>query len=430
MPVTPSSPPADPAARPLTVTTDDGHQAFEPLNPDRLQLWRLLWQRFREDRLGVTAGSLTFTTLIALVPLLTVTLALFTAFPMFNTFQGALERLFLQNLVPDSIARPVLTTLSQFAGKASRMGAVGLVALTVTALALMLTIDRALNAIWRVRRVRPLGQRLLIYWAALTVGPLVLGASLTLTWSVLYASRGWVGAIPGGFGLLLDGVQFALLVLVASGLFHFVPHTEVRWRYALAGGLFVGVAIEIAKKGLAWYVGAVPTLTSVYGAFSIVPILLLWVYLVWVVVLLGAVIAAYAPVLLGQGAAPHHGPGQEFRQALSLLDLLVRARDTPARGLDLRSMSARLRADPLVLEPLLHRLSVLGWVSRLDEGAHSRWVLLADPRLTPAAALVDTFLLAPDTALQGFRRCAGVDAWTLADLLPTGHSAEEGVRGA
>ena len=130
----------------------------EPLFADRLQLLTLLRQRFREDRLGMTAGSLTFTTLIALVPLLTVTLALFTAFPMFSTFQGSLERLFLQNLVPDTIARPVLSALSQFAGKASRMGALGLVALAVTALALIMTIDRTLNAIWRVRRPRSLGR--------------------------------------------------------------------------------------------------------------------------------------------------------------------------------------------------------------------------------------------------------------------------------
>ncbi|MFM8770114.1 MAG: YihY family inner membrane protein, partial [Rubrivivax sp.] len=168
----------------------DRARAWVP--PDRWVLWRLLLQRFREDRLGMTAGSLTFTTLIALVPLLTVTLALFTAFPMFSSFQGALERLFLQNLVPDTIARPVLSALSQFAGKASRMGALGLAALAATALALIMTIDRTLNAIWRVRRPRSLGRRLLIYWAVLTVGPLVLGASLTMTSTVLAATRGWV----------------------------------------------------------------------------------------------------------------------------------------------------------------------------------------------------------------------------------------------
>jgi membrane protein len=393
-------------------------------------LLTLLRQRFREDRLGMTAGSLTFTTLIALVPLLTVTLALFTAFPMFSTFQGSLERLFLQNLVPDTIARPVLSALSQFAGKASRMGALGLAALAVTALALIMTIDRTLNAIWRVRRPRSLGRRLLIYWAALTVGPLVLGASLTMTSSVLSATRGWLGAVPGGFGLLLDGVQFALLVLFAAGLYHFVPNTEVRWRHALAGGLFVGVAIEVAKKGLVWYVGAVPMLTSVYGAFSILPILLLWVYLLWVVVLLGAVIAAYAPVLLGRAVRPWTGPGVEFRQALGLLEELDRARRTSARGRDLETLAEALAVDAVALESLMDDLVALGWVSRLDEPAPQRWVLLADLHETPAAPLVDALLLKPDPALASFRSHTGLDNWRLAELMPLLNEPRAGLASA
>jgi len=114
-----------------------------------------LRQRFGEDRLGVTASSLTFTTIIALVPLLTVMLALFSAFPIFGSFQAALERYFLQSLVPESIAKPVLQALTQFAAQANRLGTVGLVVLVLTAIMLMLTIDRSLNAIWRVRTPRP-----------------------------------------------------------------------------------------------------------------------------------------------------------------------------------------------------------------------------------------------------------------------------------
>ena len=115
-----------------------------------------LGERFREDRLSLTASSLTFTTTIALVPFLTVALALFTAFPIFNKLQGALQAWLVQSLVPDTIARQVLGYLTQFAGKASRLGTAGLAVLFVTALALILTIDRTLNSIWRVRqRPRP-----------------------------------------------------------------------------------------------------------------------------------------------------------------------------------------------------------------------------------------------------------------------------------
>ena len=146
-----------------------------------LDTLRTLRQRFREDRLGVTASSLTFTTLISLVPLVTVMLAVFSAFPMFANFQVALQKYFLQSLVPDGIATPVLAALTQFAAKSNRLGTLGLVALLITALALMLTIDRTLNAIWRVRTPRPIAQRVLVYWGAVTLGPLLLGVSLSVT---------------------------------------------------------------------------------------------------------------------------------------------------------------------------------------------------------------------------------------------------------
>ncbi|ODV11169.1 MAG: hypothetical protein ABT20_06465, partial [Rubrivivax sp. SCN 70-15] len=273
---------------------------------------RTLRLRFREDRLGLTAGSLTFTTLIALVPLVTVTLAVFTAFPIFASFQGALEKYFLQNLVPQTIAQPVLRALTQFAGKASRLGSLGLLVFVATALALMLTIDRTLNNIWRVRRPRPIAQRVLLYWAALTLGPLALGISLSVTSYALSAPHGLVGRVPERVGLLLNGSEFALLAAAVAGLFHFVPNTAVRWRHAWAGALFVALGFEVAKRLLAWYVASVPTYSVIYGAFATVPILLLWIYLGWVIVLLGAVIAAYAPSLQMRVVRRPDTPGRRF----------------------------------------------------------------------------------------------------------------------
>ncbi len=378
---------------------------------------RTLRQRFRDDRLGLTASSLTFTTLISLVPLLTVMLAVFTAFPIFASFQGALEKLFLQNLIPDGIARPVLAALTQFAGKASRLGAAGLGVLVVTALALMLTIDRTLNAIWRVPRPRRFAQRLLVYWAALTLGPLLLGASLTLTSYAISASKGLVSALPGGVGLLIDLLQFVLLAAATAGLFHFVPNTHVRWAHAWAGGLFVAAAFEVAKQALAWYLVAVPTYASVYGAFATAPFLLLWIYLVWVIVLLGAVIAAYAPSLSMHIILRPATAGQRFELAIALLGRLEAARHTAAHGATAGALAAQLRADPLQVEPLLEVLAELGWAARIAEDGAARHVLLADPTITRIEPLVDRLLLAPSALVQPFRRRAGLAQMTLAELI-------------
>ncbi|MCY7316505.1 MAG: YihY family inner membrane protein [Rubrivivax sp.] len=390
---------------------------------DTLRRWpwfetlRTLRERFREDRLGLTAGSLTFTTLIALVPLVTVMLAVFTVFPIFAGFEVAMEKYFLNNLVPDAIAKPVMRALTQFAAKARGMGSLGLVLLVVTALALVLTIDRTLNAIWRVRQPRPLGQRVLVYWAALTLGPLVLGMSLTLTSWIVSSSRGWVVALPGSFSFLLELIQFGLLAAAAAGLFHYVPNIPVRWRHAWAGGLFVSIAFEIAKELLTMYLATVPSYSAIYGAFAAVPILLLWIYLVWVIVLLGAVIAAYAPALQMRVTTRPATPGWRFELAMAVLRELDTARRRPERGVSLAALGERLRADPLQLEPMLELLAAIDWVQRLDEPGEPRHLLLCDPAHTPLLPLVQRTLLAPGAASAPAMAASGLGGMTLQQAL-------------
>ena len=378
---------------------------------------RTLRIRFREDRLGLTASSLTFTTLVSLVPLVTVMLAVFSAFPIFSAFQEALQRYFLQTLVPDNIARQVLTTVTQFAAKAKGVGSAGVMLLFAAALALMLTIDRTLNSIWRVRQPRPIAQRVLVYWAAATLGPLVLGISLSLTSYAISASQGCVNALPGGVSLALSGVEFALLVVGLSGLFHYVPNTHVRWHDALAGGVCSALAFELAKRALGWYLTEVPTYSVVYGAFATLPILLIWIYLVWVIVLLGAVIAAYAPSLRMQVKRWPEGPGSSLRLAQAVLRALDTARRAGATGHTINELAASLVTDPLQIEPVLESLMEFDWVGRLDEAHEPRFVLLCDPLRTLARPLLSRLLLDPASSSAGLWRRAGFDTMQLADLL-------------
>ncbi len=382
-----------------------------------LDTLRTLRLRFTEDRLGVTASSLTFTTLISLVPLLTVMLAVFSAFPMFADFQGALQKYFLERLVPDAIAKPVLAALTQFAAKSNRLGTVGLVVLFVTALALMLTIDRTLNAIWRVRTPRPIAQRVLVYWAAATLGPLLLGVSLSATSYAVSVSQGFVKSLPGGVGVLFAGFEFVLLTTGAAALFHYVPNTHVQWRHAIAGGLFVAVGLDLAKRGLAWYLAQVPSYAMVYGAFATVPIFLVWIYLGWVIVLLGAVTAAYAPSLQMRVTRWPEGPGSRFHLALALLRELYAAQRIAKRGLSLAQLSAALRTDPLQIEPILDELLAMDWVGRLDEEGQPRFVLLCEAASTQAEVLVIRLLLEPTPEFAAFWKRSGFSEMSLYEVL-------------
>ena len=390
-----------------------------------LQTWpwldtlKILRIRFREDRLGLIASSLTFTTLISLVPLVTVMLALFSAFPMFATFQQAIETYFLQSLVPTNIAKPVLDALALFAGNANRLGSVGLVLLVLAALALMLTIDRTLNGIWRVRTLRPIAQRVLVYWAAATLGPLLLGISLSLTSYAVSASRGWVGAPAAGVNLLLAPIEFTLLAAALAGLFHYVPNTHVRWRHAFAGGVFAAFGFELAKKLLGWYLKQVPSYAMIYGALAAVPILLIWVYLAWVIVLLGAVVAAYAPSLRMRVKRWPDGPGARLQLALAVLRELAKARVVGVRGSSASELSEALRTDPLQIEPILDLLVAFDWAGRLDEPNDPRFVLLCAPETTPAQPLLSQLLLEPSASSRGLWERAGFDTMTVQALLDT-----------
>ena len=379
-----------------------------------------LRERFREDRLGLSASSLTFTTTIALVPFFTVALALFTAFPMFGKLQSNLQGWLVQSLVPDTIARQVLGYLTQFAGKASRLGSVGFAALVISALALVLTIDRTLNGIWRVRRPRPLAQRVLIYWAAITLGPLLLGISLSTTSWVLTASRGLVGGMSGGLAALLTIIEFLLLAVAMSALYRYVPNTPVRRSHAIAGGVFAALGIEIAKRVLAWYIQQVPTYSMVYGAFATVPILLVWIYIAWVTVLLGAVVAAYLPSLLAGARRRGGGHGWQFQLAIEVLQQLHKVKVSARRGLTATDLGAALEVDILQLEPVLETLVQLDWIGRLnevDDHERTRFVLLVDEQSTALEPLMRQLLLPSSEATASLWASGRLSSVYLRDVL-------------
>jgi membrane protein len=254
---------------------------------------RVLLRRARQERLPQVAGSLTFTTLLSIVPLLAVSFALFTRFPVvFSRFEAALEEHLLKGLLPAEIARTIFMHLHQFTGNASGLTWVGTLFLLATALAMLLTVENAFNQIWNVKKSRPFGQRMGLYLLLLFAAPPLLGVSLWATSTVLGASMGWIGPLPPSARFVLNGGPVLLAWVGLACLYHFVPNTRVRRRDALIGGLVASVALELGKRGFAAYLLKVPTYKAVYGAFAVFPVFLLWVYFSWLVTLAAALVAA------------------------------------------------------------------------------------------------------------------------------------------
>ena len=372
--------------------------------------------RFADDRLGQTAGALTFTTLIALVPLLTVALAVVTAFPIFDQFQTVLQRWLVESLIPESISRQVLGYLTQFTTKASRLGSFGFAALMLSAVALMLTIDRSLNTIWRVRQQRAWGHRLLLYWAALTLGPLLVAAGLLTMASVITWSGGSLRYQGPGVKMALGVLEFLLLWGGISALYRLVPNTYVAWRPVLVGSFLTALVLEGARSVLAWYLASMPTFSLIYGTFATVPILLVWIYTAWVVVLFGAVLVASWPSL-SQGLSDAHDShaGQSFALSLGCLRLLEQARMQSAGGLGLDGLAQPLQADPWQVQEVLDTLVQLDWVGVLNQPQAPRYALLIDLASTRAAPLMNQLLLNDNAQTQAV--WARWKDWCVAELV-------------
>ena len=342
------------------------------------QLGRFLahvFRRFDQDHCLQIASSLTYTTLLALVPLVTIMLTLMSAFPVFSGLGQHIHAFLLANMLPDKAGTIVSGYIEQFSGRAGRLTAFGTAFLAVTAFMMMFTMERAFNSIWRVSRPRPVVQRVLVYWAALTLGPVLIGASLSLTSYLVGASLGLTRERPLAGTAILWLASFLLTWAAFTLLYFIVPNRAVKPGHAVIGGLVAAFVFEIMKRSFAVFIAQIPTYTLVYGAFAVIPIFLLWIYFSWVVIVIGALIAALAPdfAILGDGTRGAGGAAG-FGEALATLLALARAQRSP-EVLDLRRIARATSLTVDQAEKLLERLAARGWVAR--SGAE-RYALVFD----------------------------------------------------
>lgn len=323
--------------------------------------------RFTEDHCTRAASALAYTTLLALVPLLTVSFIALSAVPAFAAWQGVLEGFIFDNFVP-AFGATVRTYLTDFAGKARGLQAMGVITLGVTVLLMMATVENTFNVIWRVDKRRPILMRFMVYWAVLTLGPLLIGSGLVAT-SYIVALPQLSGVnqtlalgrwVLGAFPFVTTFVAFVLF-------FSLIPNRPVPVRHAMVGALASCILFELAKRGFALYVKTFPGQELIYGAFATLPLFLLWIYLSWVIVLLGAEITVCLTTF--NALAPRRRDTQRhqaFHAAFRILALLFEAR---ARGdfMDETALIARMPKVPYsLLADVLGQLESAGWVARGD----------------------------------------------------------------
>lgn len=342
--------------------------------PRLFGLGRIVMRRFYDDDCMQIASSLTFTTLLSIVPIVTVALTVITAFPVFGEMTAALQVFLLNNMMPSS-ADVIVSYTQQFTQNAAKLTAVGIAFLFVTSVMLLLTIDRAFNDIWRVKRSRSIVSRVFVYWTLITVGPVLVGASLSITSWLVGHAVGLVRGVPGVSVVLLSIVPVVLTSIALSLLYAAMPNRRILLRDAAVGGLLGGVAFEIMKRGFGFYIAQFPTYTLVYGAFATVPIFLLWIYTSWLVVIFGAVVVAALPEWRAGAGQARSVPGSDFFDALQILKILWRAHGTGQVVLLPELLgAATVRIEQV--ESILETMVGAGWVSRTSP---SGWVLHRDP---------------------------------------------------
>lgn len=364
----------------------------------------------------INAAALTYTTLLALVPLMTVSVAVLAAFPLGDRLGEQIKDFVFQSFVPTA-GEVVQGYLEEFSGKAAKLTGPSFLFLVFTSLLMMASIDRAFNDIWRVQRSRHPVTKFLVYWAVITVGPLLMGLSVAVT-SYLLSLPLLTGAADtlGGTSRLLQAAPLVASTLAFTLLFALVPLRRVPLRHALAGGVTAAVLFEVAKQGFGAYLTYFPTYEAIYGALAAIPIFLVWVYLSWLVTLFGAELTYCLGIRRTRDMArPDRGP--RLLDAFVLVRALWQAQ-VAGRTDPLEHLAGRAGITAKTAETLLNCLAAQRWVATTEDGL---WVLTRDLNMLRLRDLYNV----GDLALPRDRDLAALDPLRLPRLAARLVAADE-----
>ena len=332
---------------------------------------RYTFARYTADQCLRIAAALSYTSLLALVPLAAIGLAIMAAFPALDAVRQQVIQLALSSVAPHA-GDTVAAYFETFINNTGQLTAIGVVGIAVTAVMLLATIEGAFNVIWRVSRPRPIATRLVAYWTILTLGPLLLAVGVS-SGGVFASLANFVAEQAEVVGGDREGVLGALPVFIEAVFFTLLyvalPNRRVQWRHAITGGLCAAILFEILKSVFAAYIGRVITFQAVYGTLSALPLFLIWMYFTWSVVLVGAVIAAAWPEWLAhrrRARFERPSPGRRFAQSLQLLGMLLAAgRD--GRGVTDEDLLAAFGGDSVGLEAAVAVLGAEGLTARTED---------------------------------------------------------------
>jgi membrane protein len=335
------------------------------------RLARHVWTHFQQDHCFEEAASLGYTSLLAMVPLLAVVFGIVSVFPVFEEWSNSLQAFIFRNFLPES-GEQIVPYINTFLDSVSGLTLPGTITLILTALLLMVRIEVAFNRIWRVDRNRTLTNRIVMYWAILTLGPLLIAAAVALSAEQLFGASGFLGELPSWMN---EAGSFLLTWLLFTLFFILVPNRSVGIRHALAGALLTTVLFSLARAGFVAYVSNA-SYNVIYGALATVPLFLFWLYLVWIVILLGASLAASLTTFSDFSRYDSSWPERwELQLAYRMVGHLG---DAQAKGTALsrrQLMDLEPEASELQIVDLLARLRDERVVTRDDDG---NWLLQRD----------------------------------------------------
>lgn len=259
-------------------------------NEDIKQFFTFLLYRVRNDMIFRVASSLSYTSLIAIVPLIAVMLSIFSAFPVFDNVKEIVQNTIVQNIVPATDA-DVAQYINDFIRSSAQLTALGVVGVAVTAIMLLSTIENSFNFIFKVKRARRITSKITLYWTIITLGPLLLGAAVSIR-GYFYTLQRFVPDSVNNFILVGKVLPAILTLTILVMVYLFMPNKKLHFLNALSGALTALILFWVLRSGFAWFMLQNATYKTLYGALAVIPVSLIWMYLSWSVVIFGAVVTA------------------------------------------------------------------------------------------------------------------------------------------